>query len=247
MGDAFLIQNIKEEVIPLGSAENPATSATELLQNGINTTGWYYINGINDQSTVYQIYCDFDRAGGAWMLLYQIPKGFTTNVNSWFSYSNSTNNSVPGAENNNNTFVLPITKFSANGTGTDLDVYAELRVSTTWRRNGAYFRGFPINPFWRDQSSSASFSAPLLQSSGDGINFAQNQTTLRFSSAWDGPTISADNGTNSYLDTNPATAGFIWHDENNWNNVYGWVEVANTGAGGAFSNFTHGRIWIRVN
>lgn len=60
----------------LGTIGNPAISATQLYNAGIQTNGWYYIQtGIMTSSV--QVYCNQTDNGGGWMLISYNPSGST--------------------------------------------------------------------------------------------------------------------------------------------------------------------------
>jgi hypothetical protein len=68
MGDAFLIQNIKESKIPLGTFENPAESASDIkLENPAAENGiyWYSPNSV----TPFEAFTDFNKDGGNWIVI----------------------------------------------------------------------------------------------------------------------------------------------------------------------------------
>ena len=52
----------------LGSQANPATNAQELIDEGITTSGMYYIKAPG-MTNPQQIYCDMSDFGGGWMLI----------------------------------------------------------------------------------------------------------------------------------------------------------------------------------
>jgi hypothetical protein len=60
----------------LGTIGNPAISATQLYNAGIQTNGWYYIQTGMMTSSV-QVYCNQTDNGGGWMLVSYNPSGST--------------------------------------------------------------------------------------------------------------------------------------------------------------------------
>jgi hypothetical protein len=60
----------------LGTISNPAISATQLYNAGIQTNGWYYIQTGMMTSSV-QVYCNQTDNGGGWMLISYNPSGST--------------------------------------------------------------------------------------------------------------------------------------------------------------------------
>jgi len=60
----------------LGTISNPAISATQLYNAGIQTNGWYYIQTGMMTSSV-QVYCNQTDNGGGWMLVSYTPSGST--------------------------------------------------------------------------------------------------------------------------------------------------------------------------
>ena len=60
----------------LGTINNPAISATQLYNAGIQTSGWYYIQTGMMTSSV-QVYCNQTDNGGGWMLISYNPSGST--------------------------------------------------------------------------------------------------------------------------------------------------------------------------
>jgi hypothetical protein len=58
----------------LGSISNPALSAVQLYNSGIQTNGWYYIQTGMMTSSV-QVYCNQTDNGGGWMLISYNPSG----------------------------------------------------------------------------------------------------------------------------------------------------------------------------
>ena len=60
----------------LGTIGNPAISATQLYNAGIQTNGWYYIQTGMMTSSV-QVYCNQTDNGGGWMLISYNPSGST--------------------------------------------------------------------------------------------------------------------------------------------------------------------------
>ncbi len=60
----------------LGTIGNPAISATQLYNAGIQTSGWYYIQTGMMTSSV-QVYCNQTDNGGGWMLVSYNPSGST--------------------------------------------------------------------------------------------------------------------------------------------------------------------------
>jgi hypothetical protein len=60
----------------LGTISNPALSAVQLYNAGIQTNGWYYIQTGMMTSSV-QVYCNQTDNGGGWMLISYNPSGST--------------------------------------------------------------------------------------------------------------------------------------------------------------------------
>lgn len=60
----------------LGTIGNPAISAVQLYNSGIQTNGWYYIQTGMMTSSV-QVYCNQTDNGGGWMLISYNPSGST--------------------------------------------------------------------------------------------------------------------------------------------------------------------------
>ena len=60
----------------LGTQSNPAISAVQLYNAGIQTNGWYYIKTEMMTSSV-QVYCNQTDNGGGWMLISYNPSGST--------------------------------------------------------------------------------------------------------------------------------------------------------------------------
>jgi hypothetical protein len=60
----------------LGTIGNPAISATQLYNAGIQTNGWYYLQTGMMTSSV-QVYCNQTDNGGGWMLVSYNPSGST--------------------------------------------------------------------------------------------------------------------------------------------------------------------------
>lgn len=53
----------------IGSINYPALSATEIFNNGITTSGYYYIKPPGFSGTAQNVYCDMTTNGGKWMLV----------------------------------------------------------------------------------------------------------------------------------------------------------------------------------
>ena len=77
----------------LGTIGNPATSATQLYNAGITTSGWYYIQTGMMTSSV-QVYCNQTDNGGGWMLVSYNPSGSTQ---LGYPYPNMFSGSVVGS------------------------------------------------------------------------------------------------------------------------------------------------------
>jgi hypothetical protein len=63
----------------LGTIGNPAISAIQLYNAGIQTSGWYYIQTQMMTSSV-QVYCNQTDNGGGWMLISYHPSGSNTGL-----------------------------------------------------------------------------------------------------------------------------------------------------------------------
>lgn len=227
-----------------GTQTNPATNATQLYNSGTTQSGWYYLKGTG--TTAYQVYCDMSSAGGKWMLLWQFPNGFSTDGVNEFNRTTSVTNSTPGALESNSTFTIPISTFSPNGTGTDLDIYCQAYQAGAWRRVGAYWRGVPMNELWASTNTTFSLSPRTISTSGDGVSYTSASVTLMHSSAWEGITYSNAGSTTSYgYDTpNGTTGGIIFHDNTSTTHLYGYLE--GIGSQTPTSTWTYARVWIRV-
>ncbi len=60
----------------LGTINNPAISAVQLYNAGIQTNGWYYIK-TGMMTSSMQVYCNQTDNGGGWMLISYNPSGST--------------------------------------------------------------------------------------------------------------------------------------------------------------------------
>jgi hypothetical protein len=60
----------------LGTINNPAISAVQLYNAGIQTNGWYWIK-TNMMTSSVQVYCNQTDNGGGWMLISYNPSGST--------------------------------------------------------------------------------------------------------------------------------------------------------------------------
>ena len=76
----------------LGTINNPAISATQLYNAGIQTSGWYYIQTGMMTSSV-QVYCNQTDNGGGWMLVSYNPSGSTQ---LGYPYPNADSGSLAG-------------------------------------------------------------------------------------------------------------------------------------------------------
>lgn len=76
----------------LGTINNPAISATQLYNAGIQTSGWYYIQTGMMTSSV-QVYCNQTDNGGGWMLISYNPSGSTQ---LGYPYPNADSGSLAG-------------------------------------------------------------------------------------------------------------------------------------------------------
>lgn len=235
-----------------GTLSNPATNATQLYNSGVTQSGYYWIKGSG--TTPYQIYCDMTTAGGKWMLLHQFPRNYVSTeatVGNHFTYSY--NPSDTGPTNTNATrFHVPINIFSSNGTGSDLDVYSSVYVTSSWRRFGAYWRGLPMSTVFDvpANSTSGSYSVSGTSTSDNGTSFTSTGlSTMAYSSGWKGVTYNKGDGTYGYNDSSSATGGIIFHTTGPESDgiigaIYGWVE--GQGLVGGWSGWDYGRVWIRV-
>lgn len=61
--------NIISRNSQIGSINYPAISATEIFDNGITTSGYYYIKPQGFSGTAQNVYCDMSTSGGKWMLM----------------------------------------------------------------------------------------------------------------------------------------------------------------------------------
>lgn len=62
-----------------GTLSNPGTSAQDIYNNGVTTTGWYYIQ-TSTMASARQVYCNMDDQGGGWMLIAYTPAFSGTGV-----------------------------------------------------------------------------------------------------------------------------------------------------------------------
>jgi hypothetical protein len=76
----------------LGTIGNPAISATQLYNAGIQTSGWYYIQTGMMTSSV-QVYCNQTDNGGGWMLVSYNPSGSTAGLTG-YPYPNADSGSL---------------------------------------------------------------------------------------------------------------------------------------------------------
>ena len=76
----------------LGTFSNPAVSAVQLYNAGIQTSGWYYIQTGMMTSSV-QVYCNQTDNGGGWMLISYNPSGSATGLTG-YPYPNADSGSL---------------------------------------------------------------------------------------------------------------------------------------------------------
>lgn len=231
----------------LGKSErNPARDATELFDSGQRLSGFYWL--IGNGSTPYKIYCDFDNFGGKWMLAWQFPRDIDRFTSNNFTESRNVLNAYNDqAFIDSKNYQIPISIFTKNGTGTDLDIYSQVYRTGQWRRMGAFWRGIPMNTHWSTTLPGGQSTGLTTQVSGDGITWVAGPNALNYSDQWDGPHYSTGGGTYSYADTTFNTSGLIWHStalNGPIGRIYGNVEGQGVVLDSA--DWSYGRIWIRV-
>jgi len=91
----------------LGSQVNPASSAQELIDEGITTSGVYYIKAPG-MSNPQQVYCDMSDFGGGWMLIAYGHQGTTG--------GSSSNKNIPNLNHDQNDWsYTPTARANDNG------------------------------------------------------------------------------------------------------------------------------------
>lgn len=233
----------------LGTATNPATDATALSDNGITASGWYYLKGTG--GSVYQVYCDFNMLGGKWMLLHQFNNGINFGEGAdLFTTVWNPGNSNSGATDATQ-FILPVSKFSKNGIGSDLALFARVYSAGQWRRFGAVWKGVPLNPYWQENypadGAGCNTTACSAYVSGDGVNWSAVPSPLTKCEGWNGPVYCKETSTYSYQDSSLSTGGMIFHSNGpdlSITQLYGALE--GVGLVSSYTPWSYGQIWARV-
>jgi hypothetical protein len=90
MGDAFLVQNIKQEaelILNGSTIEQAAVSSVSIKTlNPSATTGWYWLN---IDGVAQQFYIDMEYDGGGWVLMLSHPRNVSLPSNVTFAQSTS--------------------------------------------------------------------------------------------------------------------------------------------------------------
>lgn len=87
---AIIFQNGFTIGSTLGTISNPAVSATQLYDAGIQTNGWYYIQ-TGTMTSSMQVYCNQTDNGGGWMLVSYNPSG---SIQTGYPYPNMFSGSI---------------------------------------------------------------------------------------------------------------------------------------------------------
>ena len=210
---------------PLGSANNPATSAKQLFDAGYTTSGTYYINNVFTGGVAENVYCrmnnDFYGAGTVYHLQKFVPSGHNSSsaLSGFAQYANFTPSSA--------------TMSTQSSSATSESTY-NYRYTTSNSSNGAAGvrqTGLRVN----QMSSSGLFVAVdhKMNSHGDQGNplgdggpvfdtnltgdVSSNQGSHSYSNEWESGYSNAQNRTNNYY-----VYGFLY--PNNWNNGSGTAQ-----------------------
>ena len=229
---------------PLGSANNPATSAKQLYDAGYTTSGAYYINNVFTGGVAENVYCRMNNNFYGAGTVYHVQKFVPSGHNSSSALSNFSQFSMSNATATLSTLTSSATsesaynyRYTTNNSGSGASGVRQTGIRASQMPSSGIFIAVDhkMNSHG-DGGNPLGDGGPVWDTNLTG-DVSSNTNTHSYSTEWQGGYVVGENQANPYY-----VYGFLY--PNNWNNGSGTAEnvIWKAGQGTSLAS-----AWTKIN